>query len=211
MDVAGIQTDVTFDRTLLEVVAVEVGSAYADIGGQLIHPNATEELAFASNCRGFIDNLGVSVTPGKVASGEQVAFILKMKARPGVTGTSAIRLSEPDVTTPDDASGSAMQVIVTNGEVTIDPNAATPTPTSTATLEPAAATAAALQTAAALSTVAGTTSGSGSGTNPATGLPNAGTWFGEDGSRSLILGISAITLLTSLIALANTWVRRRRT
>jgi hypothetical protein len=205
----GLQTNVQFDRTLLELTAVEVGEPYASSGGQLILvPDATTALNYANNCTGLVENIGVVlVPPASVASGEQAAFVLKFKARSGVNGTSQVQLLRPAISPTNDGTGTGMGVNATAGQVTVDANAPTGTPTSTATLEPAAATgtAAAQQTAQAISTVAGTTSSPGS----ATGLPSAGGWLGEDARRSLILGISAVTLLTSLIALANTWVRRR--
>jgi hypothetical protein len=208
----GVQASVRYDRTLLELTAIELGQSYSEPGGQLILvPDATTALGYANNCTGLVENIGVVlVPPASVASGEQTAFVLKFKARASVSGTSQIELLRPAISTTNDGTGAGMGVNATAGQVTVDANAPTATPTSTATLEPAAATgtAAAQQTAQAVSTVAGSTSSPGS---PATGLPNAGSWLGEDARRSLILGISAVTLLTSLIALANTWVRRRRT
>jgi hypothetical protein len=101
-------------------------------------------------------------------------------------------------------------VTATDGEVKIEGAEATITPTPAATVVGTSTVAAtATSGVAPVNTVQGTSAAPAGST--ATGLPNAGAWFGPDGTRWMIMAVSVLTLLASLIALANTWIRRRRT
>jgi hypothetical protein len=220
----GAQADVKFDKSLLEVLKVEKGAKYEN--AQLLMgvtsnneqntPVAQEPQQVydaANNTTGIIENIAVFLVSGSgtIETGDQVAFTVTFRARKNVSGTSAIELLGPAIIKEGDAAGDAIAVTVANGSASISGAEATATPSATPTVFGTATVASSPTTfATAVSTVAGTTNSPSTGSG-ANALPSAGGWLGEDGTRSLILGISAITLLSSLIALANTWVRRRRT
>ena len=210
----GAQLDLRFDRTKLEIKSIEAGAPYAaaqlfmglaDSAGT--RPPVEDVLAYANDCTGVIRNLSLYLAPGtgEVASGEQQALKLNFRTL-DQEGASDVEILSPKLTNADDEQGAAFGITATKGTVTVDVNAPTPTPTIPATV--VGTPTVLLGSPTVLSTVAGTGAAPATGST-ATGLPNAGAWLGEDNTRSLILGISGITLVVSLIALANTWIRRR--
>lgn len=136
--VTGTQTDVQFDKNLLELISVQKGAAYADgvlIGG--IFPQTLTDAIVEANATGHLKNAAAYFVPGtgEVGAGAHQFLILTMMTR-ATAGTSPIALSASEMI---DAQGSSLSVGATGGEVVVAvPNTPTATATSTPTAVPTA-------------------------------------------------------------------------
>jgi hypothetical protein len=134
----GAQMNFTFDPAMVQVTGVVRGPKYAT-GRLLAGVGQTLEQAIAeANTTGTLKNVSTFLDPGQVlvTPGDTIFVSVAMQAKPGVTGSSDLALSNLNVIA---SNGSSIPLTSTNGTVNVDP--AAPTATVTATSTPAAAAA----------------------------------------------------------------------
>lgn len=125
---SGAQTDIEFDRELLEVVDVVAGSSFQGASFLIgINPQTKEQaIAEANNSTGKVENVATFFVPGagSAPAGRAEFAVVTFKAR-AVGGTSPITLSATEST---DATGTSLVTTGTAGEVTVAGATASPTP-----------------------------------------------------------------------------------
>ena len=219
---SGAQADIKFDYTKMQLIQIDKGSPYEPgsllwgareqaVGTGTPTPTpvtADAALARANSETGLLEQVAVffaNSSIGSIPAGDAEALVLTFRANKGVSGTSQIELINPKMVKEGDDTGEAMSVTASTGEVSISGDEATATPSGTATVtgtETATPSVSSAASATPFKAVAG------AATSP-TKLPNAGVFASSD-KRWLIMLTSSVTLLASMAALANTWLRRRK-
>ena len=143
----GAQTNLTFDPSLLQVVSVDKGAAYA--GAPLlmgVSPQTPAEAIADANANGTLKNVAAFYAPGagSVPAGATDFVVVQMQAKQ-FGGASPVTLAAAELL---DTSGGTVPLTLNAGEVSVtgatapptptpDPNAtATPTPVATPTPTP---------------------------------------------------------------------------
>ena len=111
----GAQTDLVFNRTIMEIMSVSLGSGYS--GGSLIMGNSgqthAQAIAEANSTTGILENIAAFLTPpGTVPPGDANFVVITMRGK--ICGRSALTLTNLEMLEP---SGTPLSpVTATNGE-----------------------------------------------------------------------------------------------
>lgn len=209
----GTQTNLSFDKNLLQIVSVTMAPAYQG-GAQLLAgevsgttPQTLEDAIASANTSGTLKNVAAYYPPGsggQLGAGENSFLTIKMKTLTA-DGSSPLTLAETEML---DTDYNEVSIAATNGQVQVQTGAPTPVPPTPAVAQ--GGTSASSGSSPSSSTLGASRSVAGSSALPKS-LPRTGAGVNPRGPLFALLALAgaACTLASSGLALSK-WSRQRR-
>jgi hypothetical protein len=205
---SGTQTNVTFDRNLLQIVKVEMAPAYN--GGALIAgvtvgttPQTLAQAIAEANTTGTLKNVSAYFIPGvgEIQAGDNSFLTIYMKSQ-SAEGTSPVTLAEMEMI---DTAGASVNVTGTAGSVQVQTGAPTQVPPT-----PVLAAGGGTPHAGGSTSGAGTRGVAGTSATPRS-LPRAGDGEGARGRFLMLVALAGAlsTVASGGLALSASWRPRR--